>query len=643
MMSNLSNRWHLLKELLIQGVRVDLAHSIVVILVITALFSTPLILGSIKNRVYVAVKAQVEKENNAREITLQQADADIQDKLDNEFLQKLKSEYPTHQMVGNYKSVVMVEGSVGSQILTLETLIPDDPRTQALQIQPEISSDFGLFEVIISNSLGEMLYGKTEWKDLWQKNSTEFTGDLLTLSINDIPLQEKFRVVARQTMPGRKIYVSTKLGFELKKYSVGLGSESLKLPVVEDQIQYSLPKFETMHCFIDFPKNRCHSEQQIIKRLQAENYKVIESKHFLSNINRYQVTLTKIDELEGHVQIQETKGDCEARLSHHVQTCPSAAVVPKISLNVKLDKVPRFQLSGITSQSYDLLPEISELQNQHGGEKINFWTDGLSEKGIDIVAPYGVAKLGKTFMQIGEVSIPVFITAYYQCPQGKDCPFYSTPLAVFRLQNVANKIAQFMSDSARFLPINPRIDYDEVLFYANQVEEVKPLFQQLRKNHSSYNVSYNIYAIKKLERQDKRLSILFNLTVVLSVLFILLAVGALAKSNVDRRRRQMAQLFLLGYSKLFVSLVLVCEYMLLTILASITAIGVGSGVFAVARHFLQSASEQRVTEFTTIVNSMSLDLYAFANVFLIVISLTMFVAIIAAFYASKSEPVDLLD
>jgi hypothetical protein len=585
----------------------------------------------------------VEKENNAREITLQQADADIEDKLDNEFLQKLKSEYPTHQMVGNYKSVVMVEGSAGSQILTLETLIPDDPRMQALQIQPEISSDFGLFEVIISNSLGEMLYGKTEWENLWQKNGTEFTGDLLTFSINDIPLQEKFRVVARQIMPGRKIYVSTKLGLELKKYSVGLGSESLKLPVVEDQIQYSLPKFETMRCFIDFPKNRCHSEQQIIKRLRAENYKVIESQHFLENINRYQVTLTKIDDLAGNVQIQETKGDCEERLSHHVQSCPSAAVIPKISLYVKLDKIPRIQLSGITSQSYDLLPGISDLQNKHGGENLDFWADGLSERGVNIVAPYGTAKLGKTSMQIGDVSIPVFITTYYQCPQGKVCPFYTMPLAVFRLQNVANHIARFLPDSVRFLPTNPRIDYDEILFFANQVEEVKSLFQQLRKNHPSYNVSYNIYAIKKLERQDKRLSILFNLTVVLSVLFILLAVGALAKSNVDRRQRQMAQLFLLGYSKLFVSLVLVCEYMLLTILASITAIGVGSGVFAVARHFLQSASEQRITEFTTIVNSMSLDLYAFANVFLIVVSLTLLVAVIAAFYASKSEPVELLD
>jgi len=65
-------------------------------------------------------------------------------------------------------------------------------------------------------------------------------------------------------------------------------------------------------------------------------------------------------------------------------------------------------------------------------------------------------------------------------------------------------------------------------------------------------------------------------------------------------------------------------------------------VFAVARHFLQSA-EQRVTDFTTIVNSMTLDVGAFTNVFLIVVSLTILVASVAAYYASKSDPVELLD
>jgi uncharacterized membrane protein (UPF0136 family) len=85
------------------------------------------------------------------------------------------------------------------------------------------------------------------------------------------------------------------------------------------------------------------------------------------------------------------------------------------------------------------------------------------------------------------------------------------------------------------------------------------------------------------------------------------------------------------------------KYVLLTALASLVAIGVGGAVFAAARYFLQSGLEQRITEFTTIVNSMTLDVGAFMSVFLIVISLTTLVAGLAAYYASKSDPVELLD
>jgi hypothetical protein len=119
-MNNLSNRINLLIHLLAQGLRVDWAYSFVVILVIAALFSSPLILGSIKNNVYVALKNQVEKENNAREITIQQAE---NQPLDRQFVSNLRSKYP-NQIVGNLKSVVMIEGTAGAQIQTLQTLVP---------------------------------------------------------------------------------------------------------------------------------------------------------------------------------------------------------------------------------------------------------------------------------------------------------------------------------------------------------------------------------------------------------------------------------------------------------------------------------------------------------------------------------------
>jgi hypothetical protein len=650
------NRFTRFKKLLIQGLKVRWAYSFVVILVIAALFSTPLILGSIKNRVYVAVKEQVEKENNAREITIQQVD---NVPLNKKFVRDLRTKYP-HQIVGNMKSVIMVEGPQDAQIQTLQTLVPDDPRTASLLIRPKIPSSFGLFDLVVSDHLGEILYGAEEWHRLWNENDSKFNGEPLILAINDIPLTAEFKVVARQTMPGRKISASEQLGICLKRYSIGLGCEEVGLPLVPEQIQYSLPKFETRHCLLELSNEQCDEAQQqkITKRLRAENFQLETLPNQVDSINRVQVTLTQINELNGRVE--PTKGNCEQRLYHHLQACPYAIVTSQVSVEVDLLiqsqslGFKKIMLSGISPDSYDLLPGIVEMTDQWGGRKLDFWTDGLSENGIEIVAPYDVnIPLGSLNLRVagdsGKSKLPAFITSYYQCSKGMDCPFYTKPEIVFRLQNVKEGTAIFKSDNDAapiFYPTKQqqRIDYDEILLYANSVEEVPQLHGALENIlPNGYKVQYNIYAIDKLKRQDQRFTTLFQLTLWLSVIFIMLAVGALAKINIDKRRRQMAQLFILGHSKLFVGLLLVCESVLLTLLASIMALGVGWGVLEATSYYLQFSTGQDATEFATIVNAMDLDLSAFSIVFLIVVSITTLVVSIAAFFASKIDPVELLD
>ncbi len=651
------NRFTRFKKLLIQGLTVRWAYSFVVILVIAALFSTPLILGSIKNRVYVAVKEQVEKENNAREITIQQVD---NVPLNKKFVRDLSAKYPAHQIVGNLKSVVMVEGPQDAQIQTLQTLVPDDPRTASLLIRPKIPSSFGLFDLVVSDHLGEILYGAEEWHRLWTKNDSKFNGEPLILAINDIPLTPEFKVVARQTMPGRKISASEQLGICLKRYSIGLGCEEVGLPLVPEQIQYSLPKFETRHCLLELSNEQCDEAQQqkITKRLRAENFQLETLPNQVDSINRVQVTLTQINELNGRVE--PTKGNCEQRLYHHLQACPYAIVTSQVSVEVDLLiqsqslGFKKIMLSGISPDSYDLLPGIVEMTDQWGGRKLDFWTDGLSENGIEIVAPYDVnIPLGSLNLRVagdsGKSKLPAFITSYYQCSKGMDCPFYTKPEIVFRLQNVKEGTAIFKSDNDAapiFYPTTQqqRIDYDEILLYANSVEEVPQLHGALENIlPNGYKVQYNIYAIDKLKRQDQRFTTLFQLTLWLSVIFIILAVAALAKINIDKRRRQMAQLFILGHSKLFVGLLLVCESVLLTLLASILALGVGWGVLEATSYYLQFSTGQDATEFATIVNAMDLDLSAFSIVFLIVVSVTTLVVSIAAFFASKIDPVELLN
>ncbi len=630
-------------KLLIQGTWVvDSAHSFVIILVIMAIFSTPLMLGSIKNKVYVAVKEQAEKENNAREITIRlSSSADVPLRLDNEFLAKVKNSFPQFKITGNHKHIVMIEGPKGEEMRTLQNIVPRDPRTEFLQIRPKISDDFGLFDLVVSNSLGQLLYGENQWEDLWK--GTQFMGKPLKLFLSTgRPIQGEFRIVARQAAPGFRIYGNTQIGLCLEKYSMGLGCQEypeLGLPTIPRYIPHNLPTFEARHCLVQFPL--CTQQEQILKRLKTENYRIENAT--TGAIAQYRVTLTKVKELDSGVEIQPTKGDCEAHLEHHLEICPSSIITPSLEMALTTDSSRTLQLAGITAESYELLPGIQELANQQGGSQINFEKKGLSKRGIEIIAPYNKGvRLGEILrLQVAETTIPAIVVAYYRC--STDCRFYAHAETVFRLQNVADGIALFdqQYDPPIFFPLNPSVDYYEILFYANKMEEVKTLALQLREKFSGYNIEYHSHAIDKVERSDKRFSTLFHLTLWLSIIATILTVGALAKLNVDRRKRQMAQLFILGHSKTFVSFVLVFEYVLLTLVASLVAAVVSSGIFTAARHFMQADSGLK--EFNTIIASMSLDQGAFISVFITVVSLTILVAGYAAYYASKSDPVTLLD
>ena len=640
----------LMVQMLFKGLKVDMAYTIVVILVITSMFSTPLILGSIKNRVYVAIKDQIEKENNARELSIHLADSSGRHQLNDAFIQQLKSRFPQYNIVGNHKHVVMIEGPEGNQLQTLQILVPHDPRTEAFQIRPGIPDNFGPFDIVVSDSLGQLLYGDN-WDLLWSKDFNTFKGEPLKLYINDIPLKGKFNIVARQTSFGRRIFANANTGIEIEKYTMGLGSEKLGLPNDPKLIPYSLPKIQSSKCFVVFSKNSCTQQQQetIVKRIKAENYYIQKTQAISDHTDQYDVTLTQINEFGGKVKIIETKGNCFSGLAHQVELCSDAAIFSNVSFETNIvsnsgKSKKNIIIQSLCSRMYELLPGIKEMMNQHGGMRITFEKNGITQRGIEMIAPSSSnIKLGSASLRLGDKALPAFITGYYES-EDINAPFFSTDYAVQRLQHVADGIAIYQhGDPPLFMPTQPKIDYDEVLFYANQLEEVKPLYHQIQSFIPDYRVEYQIFAISKLERQDKRLSTLFALTMILSILFIIFSVGALAKINVDKRKRQMAQLFLLGFSKWYVSTLIVSEYLVLTLAASLASIGVGSGVFFIARNFIQSTGVKQSTDFTTIINAMAIDPGAFINVFAIVVIFTSIVSGFAAYYASKSDPVELLD
>lgn len=640
-------------ELLFKGQRVDWRYSLVVILVITGMFSTPLALGSIRNRAYVAVKAQIEKENNAREVTLQQARDDAPP-LDTARLAEIARRFPGAERVGNYKLVVSVEGPHGSDLPTLQTLEPGDPRTAPLAIVPGVPAGFGLTDLVVSDGLGRLLYGD-EWEKLWEP-SGRFKGPGLRLQINDLPIQPEFRVVARRTLPGRGLYGSIALGSALRRYSWGFGAPELGLPVDDGLVQAALPQAATAGCVVvlDDADPSCDQagRDRLTQRLTDLHYElrapVPSPLDHVAGSRTLGLALTEVVDEGGRTQVRETRGDCKAVLSPQlVASCSGALVEPDLRVEVDLEPQGGAALPvtaiAASPEVRALLPGAKDLAERNGTAPAA--DDGAFD--LAVAAGTGLPVGADVHVRVDETWVPARVQSLYQCDAAAaaDCPIFADPLAVFRLVNLAEGSARLQSTKpVVFVPTATGEAYDEILVYPASVEAVEPVSTALRALYPGYSVQYNVAALDKLRRQDTRLATLFNLTIALSALFLILALGALARINIERRSRQMAQMLLLGFSRRFVRRLVVAEYLLLTAAASAAAVALTHLLCLAARALLTSTTADPAGgDFAVIVQSMAVDPQAFVRVFAVVAGCTWLIALVSAHRAAKADPLDLLD
>ncbi len=655
-------------ELLLKGQRVDWKYSLVVILVITGMFATPLTLGSIRNRVYVAVKAQIEKENNAREIAIHLSREEAP-ALDDEVVGEIRQRFVGTRVVGNHKLVVSVQGPEGSAFLTVQTLVPEDPRHDSLQIEPPVPADFGLTQVVVSDGLGRNLYGD-EWDSLWGEDGS-FSGSYLELEINDLSVLGQFQVVARRRLPGQGLYISPAAGQELRRYTQGFGSAELGLPIDQGLVQFALPKLVSESCtlILDAGDPTCGDEdrEKLVKRLQAVQLQVGENASPALPVGEgfelLGVRLTERVETGGQSRLQDVAGDCQEALSPHlVSRCTSALILADVAVEVTLTRgrqeaqkpdpaaaagdepeatgARAVTVVGISRPAVGLLPEAAALRDQHGTAP----PSRTGAPGLSVPFSSGF-NLGETVvLESGGGSVPGLIESFYGCA-GDDCPIYASALATYRLQNLRDGLVEVRSQEPLvFVPAQKGNEYDELLVYTAEVEDVEPLAADLREAYPGYNVGYNAAAIDKLKRQDSRLSTLFTITMTLSSIFIVLALGSLAQINVERRSRQMAQMLILGFSRRFVRWLVVGEYLLLTVISALTALALTSFLCFVARRLLLSqAADGAARGFQVIVNSMNVDADAFFLVFGIVAICAWAIAILSAATAARSDPLKLLD
>jgi ABC-type antimicrobial peptide transport system permease subunit len=524
----------------------------------------------------------------------------------------------------------------------------------------------------------QKLYSKQEWNNKTTQLTAKLYYSIDEKGSNNQPLNN-FKIVASLKKQG-EVYISKTVAKELRRYSNGLGSGLFNLPARADLVQQSLPPFATSQCVIQLKNQTCNQQQQqvILDNLKLANYglnPIVKTDD--RPLTTVEITLTKKD---NDSKIEEHQMDCQKTLVSYLQYCPDTAITPKIAVNTKIDGVDT-QLIGINENSYPLLLNSIQLNSTQGGIKPDFQNKAIVNNSIELIAPFHKQtevllseqevvpdfydeyfddinigypeeyeqqkniKLGtETQIIVGNNTIPASIKSYYQC-NDIVCPFYTSDHTVFRLKNISDGLITMTINPISFLPVKAEVDYDNILFYAHNVEEVTRLKNELQSGIAK-NYTVNItawYQIETLEKQGKQWSMIFLFTGILSVIFILFILGALAKINIDLKKREIAQLLLLGYSKFFVGLLVIFEYVLLTTIGATLALGVGELFFMAIKWHLENTVDKTDTDFSVFANSFTIDILAFLNLFGFVMPVTIFIAVVAAYITAKTDPVDLLD
>ena len=630
---------------LIQGQKIDWKYSLVVIFIITGLISTPFIFGSIRNNAYEVHVQQMEKEYNVREISiLNQNEKQV---LDDTVKGKVIANFPAVKVIGNTKRYVRVIGSNRAVYLTANIITINDPRSDNLQIQGGTPKNFGIRDIIISDDLGRLLYGKKLWDKSWVNN--KFNGEPLSIEFAEVLLSGKFNVVARQKKLGRAIYLHPLAGKELRQYSNGYGAPSFNLPPNPELVQLGLPKIKSLSCLITFPDtSTCPEDKQnkLLQRLVDHHHEVNTQGDFLPILtkNRYSqksIFLKTIISSDSDIKIKSITGDCSSFLDSHVFSyCKDAIITPEFQFNIGMDN-ETVKLIGVNAEVAEVL--LKDL-NKNKKEKL-FSNETFINKGyIPIISGDKTSlEKGQTInFTIRDEKIRGEVISKYNC-KADNCPFLMPTKSIFRLINISDGLISISSRSpVIFQPIRLENEYDEILVYAPSIDKVKIISNQLTEFlGDNYSISYQKHNIIKLERDNERLTKLFHVTMISAIIFLVISLGSLSVINIERRRRQIAQMLILGFSRAFIKRLIIGEYLLLTTIASLFSVAISWGLFTSLRFILSSNTDDKNSE--QMIQAMNIDFNAFVTVFGVAILSTLLVAFLSANHASKTDPVNLLD
>lgn len=654
-------------KLLRRGLIYDWQYNLVAILVIAGLVCTPMILGSIRAGAYKIHQQEAATTHNATEIVLTSRGNRVDFPVDESLRQRLADAFSSSTFVGGFELRLRASGPVDRYSDDARAIWKDDPRLKVFRITSDVD-ELDLRQVIVSDFGGRKLFGEA-WDTHWKDRPESFL--TVNLEINREDLGD-FEIVGRTPYPNRDIYISPKLGAELRRYTEGDGSDVLDLQPTELS-KLQLPKLRAGSCTaIVRMDTGCASDdfEEFVKTVGFSNHLV--DKTLDDSVLNHQFNVGAF--FQRNVQFRErqaslgdegnlTEFECEEALrAKSVQaSCQALVFNPNIAAEVAAlsdsGQALSFTLNALSNGFERLLIEDDKLdlgglapEQLVGGHSID--EDGVARIHLSraVSDALDVSVDSSLDLIVQGVIVPSQVAHVYDCGEG--CrEGYASPSTVFRLRNLNDKLIEVAATQPlKFRAAQTSTQYDKILIYAENIEAVPTTAAAIQDDvgDAGYLVEYNRRVIGNIKRDDARLGTLFQTTVVFSIIFLILALVSLSRINIERRSRQIAQLTVLGFSFSFVRLLVITEYLVVSAMALLTSLVIAAGLSLGLRNILiarSSGSDGSGADqaFQRVVNSMKVDPLIFLQLSALVLLCAFAVSAWVSYKLSRADPLELMD
>lgn len=187
-------------------------------------------------------------------------------------------------------------------------------------------------------------------------------------------------------------------------------------------------------------------------------------------------------------------------------------------------------------------------------------------------------------------------------------------------------------------PLHKRMSYARARIFVKTLEDVPKLADELRSGKEGMEIISKVYEIEKLKQLDRFLNVLLSIVALIGMTSGSFALGGSFLLSINGKRRQIAQMRLLGISKQHIGFLLVAQGIMVTSCAFIVIVMIALISQIIADSYGKEILNAIMKTGTTEMRVFDLDGFDYFMTYLVTSIFTSLVIVVAAREANKIHP-----